>query len=434
MLLKVYKNPDGAQLAEILDRPAKKNREIRKTIKPILRKVRKNGDQALIKYAREYDHVEIQSIRVTEEEIEQSVLSVQPALSDAIEIAYRNIERFHRAQVDGILEVETMPGVVCRRKSLPISRVGLYIPGGSAPLFSTVLMLGVPAMVAGCETIVLCTPPGKQGRIHPVILYTARRIGIRQIFKVGGAQAIAAMAYGTESVPRVYKIFGPGNQYVTAAKQMVGQQGIAIDLPAGPSELAVFADGSAIPEFVAADLLAQCEHGPDSQVLLLSTSMQLIAQIQEQLLQQLAVLPRRNFAEESLRNSRAVLVESEDRAVEILNAYAAEHLILALADPERVADRIQNAGSVFLGNFSPEAAGDYASGTNHTLPTNRAALAWSGVSLDSFIKKITYQTITEEGIRHLGPPVEAMAEAEHLMGHKNSVSCRLGYLQKRNGS
>lgn len=434
MLLKVYKNPDGAQLAEILDRPAKKNREIRKTIKPILRKVRKNGDQALIKYAREYDHVEIQSIRVSEEEIEQSVLSVKPALSDAIEIAYRNIERFHRAQVDGILEVETMPGVVCRRKSLPISRVGLYIPGGSAPLFSTVLMLGVPAMVAGCETVVLCTPPGKQGRIHPVILYTARRIGIRQIFKVGGAQAIAAMAYGTESVPRVYKIFGPGNQYVTAAKQMVGQQGIAIDLPAGPSELAVFADGSAIPEFVAADLLAQCEHGPDSQVLLLSTSMQLIAQIQEQLLQQLAVLPRRNFAEESLRNSRAVLVESEDLAVEILNAYAAEHLILALADPERVADRIQNAGSVFLGNFSPEAAGDYASGTNHTLPTNRAALAWSGVSLDSFIKKITYQTITEEGIRHLGPPVEAMAEAEHLMGHKNSVSCRLGYLQKRNGS
>lgn len=434
MLLKVYKNPDGAQLAEILNRPAKKNREIRKTIKPILRKVRKNGDQALIKYAREYDHVEIQSIRVTEEEIEQSVLSVQPSLRDAIEIAYQNIERFHRAQADGILEVETMPGVVCRRKSVPISRIGLYIPGGSAPLFSTVLMLGVPAMVAGCETVVLCTPPGKQGRIHPVILYTARKIGIRQIFKVGGAQAIAAMAYGTESVPRVYKIFGPGNQYVTAAKQMVGQQGIAIDLPAGPSELAVFADGSAIPEFVAADLLAQCEHGPDSQVLLLSTSIQLIAHIQEQLMRQLAVLPRRNFAEESLRNSRAILVESEDRAVEILNEYAAEHLILALADPERVADRIQNAGSVFLGNFSPEAAGDYASGTNHTLPTNRAALAWSGVSLDSFIKKITYQTITEEGLRHLGPTVEAMAEAEHLMGHKTSVSCRLDYLEKRNGS
>ena len=434
MLLKVYKNPDGAQLAEILNRPAKKNREIRKTIKPILRKVRKNGDQALIKYAREYDHVEIQSIRVTEEEIEQSVLSVQPSLRDAIEIAYQNIERFHRAQADGILEVETMPGVVCRRKSVPISRIGLYIPGGSAPLFSTVLMLGVPAMVAGCETVVLCTPPGKQGRIHPVILYTARKIGIRQIFKVGGAQAIAAMAYGTESVPRVYKIFGPGNQYVTAAKQMVGQQGIAIDLPAGPSELAVFADGSAIPEFVAADLLAQCEHGPDSQVLLLSTSIQLIAQIQEQLMRQLAVLPRRNFAEESLRNSRAILVESEDRAVEILNEYAAEHLILALADPERVADRIQNAGSVFLGNFSPEAAGDYASGTNHTLPTNRAALAWSGVSLDSFIKKITYQTITEEGLRHLGPTVEAMAEAEHLMVHKTSDSCRLDYLEKRNGS
>ena len=434
MLLKVYKNPYGAQLAEILDRPTKKNREIRKTVKPILRKVRKNGDQALIKYAREYDHVEIQSIRVTEEEIEQSVLSVQPALRDAIEIAYQNIERFHRAQADGILEVETMPGVVCRRKCLPISRIGLYIPGGSAPLFSTVLMLGVPAMVAGCETVVLCTPPGKQGRIHPVILYTARRIGIRQIFKVGGAQAIAAMAYGTESVPRVYKIFGPGNQYVTAAKQMVGQQGIAIDLPAGPSELAVFADGSAIPEFVAADLLAQCEHGPDSQVLLLSNNIQLIAQIQEQLVLQLAVLPRRNIAEESLRNSRAILVESEDRAVEILNEYAAEHLILALADPERIADRIQNAGSVFLGNFSPEAAGDYASGTNHTLPTNRAALAWSGLSLDSFIKKITYQTITEEGIRHLGPPVEAMAEAEHLMGHKTSVSCRLDYLEKRNGS
>jgi histidinol dehydrogenase len=434
MILKLHKNPSGAQLADLLERPVKKSKEIRKTVKPILKKVRKNGDTALIKAAREYDHVEIHTLAVSPGEFRQAANAVSDGLKEAIETAYRNIEAFHRAQADAELEIETMPGVLCRRKSVPISRVGLYVPGGSAPLFSTVLMLGIPALVAGCETIVLCTPPGKQGRIHPVILYTAQRIGIRQVFKVGGAQAIAAMAYGTESIPRVFKIFGPGNQYVTAAKQMVAQEGVAIDLPAGPSELAVYADESAVPDFVASDLLAQAEHGPDSQVLLLSTRKAMIEEVQSALVRQLPNLPRRKIAEEALANSHAILVDTGDQAIDIINRYAAEHLILAVRDPEQVAARVFNAGSVFLGNYTPEAAGDYASGTNHTLPTNRAALAYSGVSLDSFVKKITYQTLTEEGIRALGPPVELMAEAEHLLAHKLSVTFRLDYLNKRNGS
>ena len=427
--MKIVNTPPRDEWEVLLRRPTQKFKKIEKIVSPILKKVKKKGDKALRQFSLEYDHVTLHDLEVSEAEIQAAQEQVPPELKEAIRVAKANIERFHRAQQTEALTVETMPGVRCQRRSVPIEKVGLYIPGGTAPLFSSVLMLGVPAVLAGCREIVLCTPPGRKGDVHPAILYTADLIGIRRIFKVGGAQAVAAMAYGTESIPRVYKIFGPGNQYVTAAKQLVGKGGTAIDLPAGPSEVAVLADETANPEFVAADLLSQAEHGIDSQVLLVSTNVALTDQVQEALARQLANLPRREIADQALENSLAVVVQDTEEAYELLNEYGAEHLIIATARPHEAVDHIVNAGSVCLGHYTPESAGDYASGTNHTLPTNGVAKAYSGVSLDSFVKKITYQEITPEGLQQLGPHVAVMAEAEELVAHQRAVTLRLDTLE-----
>ena len=426
--MKIVKNPDKKEWGELIKRPVKDFKKIEEIVKPILKKVRKKGDKALRKFALEYDQVELKDLLVSKREIEEAQEQVSDELKEAIAVAKSNIERFHEKQKEGLLEVETMPGVICMRKSVAIEKVGLYIPGGTAPLFSTVLMLGIPANIAGCKEIIICTPTDHSGKVNPAILYTANLIGISKIVKVGGAQAIGALAYGTETVPKVDKIFGPGNQYVTAAKQMVSQQGVAIDMPAGPSELAVLADESAVPEFVAADLLSQAEHGVDSQVVLVSTSKSVITTVNEALAKQIERLPRKHIAEKTLENSMAVLFDKKSRAINFLNEYAAEHLILAVEDMDEVADQVINAGSVFMGNFAPESAGDYASGTNHTLPTNSYARAYSGVSVDSFVKKITFQKITEEGMKNIGPAIEKLAEAEQLMAHKEAVSVRLRYI------
>lgn len=429
--MNTYINPNREEMEAIVTRPALDLKKLQKVIKPILKSVRRRGDKALLRFAFEYDHAELKSLVVTEEEMDAAEKMVSEDLKEAIHQAVKNITRFHEAQVQKELRMDTMKGVTCYRRSVPIERVGLYVPGGTAPLFSTVLMLGIPAKIAGCPEIVLCTPSDNEGNIHPAILYAAKVVGIPRVIKAGGAQAIAAMAYGTESVPKVYKIFGPGNQYVTAAKQYISQRGVAIDMPAGPSEVAVYADETAIPEFVAADLLSQAEHGVDSQVLLVSTSEKVVKECLVEVDKQLESLSRKRIAEQSLAKSFAVVVNTENEAVDLLNEYAAEHLILSVKDPEKVADKIFNAGSVFLGNFAPESVGDYASGTNHTLPTNKAALAYSGVSVDSFVKKITYQKLSEAGIKNIGPTVEVMAEAEHLTAHKNAVTVRLNYLNKR---
>jgi len=428
--VKTFVNPGKDEIKQITTRPVIKLKSLKKVIKPIFKSVRRRGDKALIRFAFEYDHAEIKDVLVTEREIQAAITKVNPELKSAINKAVANIEKFHQAQVQSELKIETMRGVSCMRRSVPIEKVGLYVPGGTAPLFSTVLMLGIPAKIAGCREIVLCTPPTKEGRIHPAILYAANLVGIHKVIKVGGAQAIAAMTYGTESVPKVYKIFGPGNQYVTAAKQYVSQKGMAIDMPAGPSEVAVYADETAIPQFVAADLLSQAEHGIDSQVLLVTSNVDILKKCKLEIDKQLDKLPRKRIAEQSLAKSSLVVMNSQEEAIKLLNQYAAEHLILSVKEPEKVADQIINAGSVFLGNLSPESVGDYASGTNHTLPTNKAALAFSGVSVDSFVKKITYQKLTERGIKTLGPIVEVMAEEEHLVGHKNAVTLRLKYLEK----
>ena len=427
--MKVIVNPSRKEWKKELARPVLKTKDIEKIVKPIMRKVERLGDKALKKFALEYDHVEIKNLLVSREEIKASYELVDEALKTAIQSAKDNIERFHQAQATPDLIMETMPGVTCMRKSKAIQKVGLYVPGGTAPLFSTVLMLGIPANLAGCEEIVLCSPPNKEGAIHPAILYTADLIGIDKIVKAGGAQAIAAMTYGTESVPKVDKIFGPGNQYVTAAKQLAIKKGVAIDMPAGPSEVLVYADDSAIPEFVAADLLSQAEHGTDSQVVLVASSEKVAKKTLKALDEQLATLPRKEIAQKALENSVAVVMPNPDKAIDLINEYAPEHLIISVKDEVEVVDRIHNAGSVFIGNFTPESAGDYASGTNHTLPTYGFAKNYSGVSLDSFLKKITYQKITEEGIRNLGPTVEIMAENELLQAHKNAVSIRLDYLK-----
>lgn len=429
--MKIVKNPDKKEWVELIKRPVKDFKKIEEIVKPILKKVKKKGDKALRKFALEYDQVELKELLVSRKELEEAESQVSDDLKEAIALAKANIEKFHKEQREEPLEVETMSGVTCMRKSVPIERVGLYIPGGTAPLFSTVLMLGIPANLAGCKEIIICTPTDHSGKVNPAILYTANLIGIDKIVKVGGAQAIGALAYGTETVPKVDKIFGPGNQYVTAAKQMVSQQGVAIDMPAGPSELAVLADESAVPEFVAADLLSQAEHGVDSQVVLVSTSKGVIAAVNEALAKQIENLPRKHIAEKSLENSMAVLFEKKSKAIHFLNEYAAEHLILAVENVDEAADQVTNAGSVFMGNFAPESAGDYASGTNHTLPTNGYARAYSGVSLDSFLKKITFQKITEEGIKNIGPAIEKLAEAEHLMAHKEAVSVRLRHIANR---
>ncbi|NJN28528.1 MAG: histidinol dehydrogenase [Cyclobacteriaceae bacterium] len=417
-----------------LERPVKRLKNIKKTVKPILKNVKLKGDRALIKYTLEYDHVQIDNLVVSPEEIQYACEQLSEGLKNAIHLAAENIRKFHAAQIGSPLEVETMPGVVCQRKSVPIEKIGLYIPGGTAPLFSTVLMLAIPAKLSGCKELVLCTPPNKSGKIHAAILYCAQLTGIDRVVKVGGAQAIAALAYGTESVPQVYKIFGPGNQYVTAAKQIVAEKGIAIDLPAGPSEVAVFADDTAIPEFVATDLLSQAEHGGDSQVIMITTSEKMANSVMASINEHLLDLPRKKIAEKALEESTIIIIDTEAEAVDILNQYAAEHVILAIKNPDEVAGKIINAGSVFLGNYSPESAGDYASGPNHTLPTNKAALAYSGVSIDSFVKKITYQKLSEAGIQKVGPAVAKMAAAEGLMAHKRAITVRLDYLKKRNGN
>lgn len=410
----------------LLKRPVIDALSLEQRVVPILQSVKNGGDAALKAMTQQFDGVELETILVSKAELSEAAPLVDQALKDAIEVARVNIEKFHKAQKEvSISKIETTKGVTCWRESRPIEKVGLYIPGGTAPLFSTILMLVVPAKLAGCKEIVLCTPPNKEGKIHPAILYTANLLGVKKVAKVGGAQAIAALAYGTESVSKVYKIFGPGNQYVTAAKQLVNKEGTAIDMPAGPSEVAVLADESANPKFVAADLLSQAEHGVDSQVILVSTSEDVVDKVTQEVINQLAELPRKEMAAKSLMNSRAFVVDSMDTAMEMMNAYAPEHLILEVKDFESLIPKVINAGSVFLGHYTPESAGDYASGTNHTLPTNGYAMAYSGVSLDSFIKKITFQEITKEGIQNLGAAIEIMAETEQLFAHKNAVSLRL---------
>ena len=423
--MKVIKYPSKEKWAEMLRRPALNTESLFDTVRGIIDRVRTEGDKAVIEYEATFDKAELTSLAVTNEELEEGVALVSEELKAAISLAKQNIERFHAAQKFVGKKVETMPGVTCWQKAVGIEKVGLYIPGGTAPLFSTVLMLAVPAKIAGCKDIILCTPPDSKGKIHPAILFAARLAGVDRIFKAGGVQAIAAMAYGTESIPKVYKIFGPGNQYVTAAKQLVSLRDVAIDMPAGPSEVEVLADDSANPVFVAADLLSQAEHGVDSQAILITTSERLQAAVVEEVERQLAELPRREIAEKSLADSKLILVNDMDEAVELTNEYAPEHLIVETSDYMEVAERVVNAGSVFLGSFSPESAGDYASGTNHTLPTNGYAKAYSGVSLDSFIRKITFQEICSDGMKAIGPAIETMAANEQLDAHKNAVTVRL---------
>lgn len=428
--MKVLNNPSKSEWKNQLARPALKVKEIEKLVKPIMRKVKRQGDKALRKFALEYDHVEIEDLLVSRSEIKEAIALVSPDLKEAIQVAKDNIEKFHQAQYTPDLEIEVMSGVTCMRRSVPIQKIGLYIPGGTAPLFSTVLMLGVPANIAGCEQVILCSPPNKEGKIHPAILYTANLIGIDKIVKAGGAQAIAAMTYGTESITKVDKIFGPGNQYVTAAKQLATNKGTAIDMPAGPSEVLVYADNSCIPSFVAADLLSQAEHGVDSQVILVVDNEILAKKISIEVEIQLHKLSRKTIATKALENSVTIIMPDQEKAIDLINEYAPEHLIIVVKNDEEIANRIINAGSVFLGNYTPESAGDYASGTNHTLPTYGYAKNYSGVSLDSFVKKITYQKITEVGIKHIGPTVETLAANELLDAHKNAVTIRLEYLKE----
>ena len=427
-------NPDKFQWQEILKRPVMNTENLFDTVRSVIDRVKAEGDCAVLDYEKKFDKVVLTSLAVSEEEQQEAENLVSEDLKAAIRLAKQNIETFHAAQRFEGKKVQTRPGVTCWQKAVAIEKVGLYIPGGTAPLFSTVLMLAVPARIAGCKEIVLCTPPGRDGKVHPAVLFAAKVAGVNRIFKAGGIQAIAAMAYGTESVPKVYKIFGPGNQYVTAAKQLVSLRDVAIDMPAGPSEVEVLADETANPIFVAADLLSQAEHGVDSQAILITTSVELQQAVKVEVERQLALLPRKEIAEKSLANSKLIVVDSMTEAIELTNAYAPEHLIIETEDYLSVAERIVNAGSVFLGSLTPESAGDYASGTNHTLPTNGYAKAYSGVSLDSFIRKITFQEIKPEGLNIIGPAIELMAANEQLDAHKNAVSVRLGQLENGNGN
>lgn len=426
--MKVYKNPDRSEWADICLRPHLDVSSLNSAVSGILDDVRLRGDEAVKEYEAKFDHAVLGELMVSEEEKAEAMAVIDRELLDAIRLAHDNIHKFHKAQLMSVCKVETAPGVVCWQKQLPIERVGLYIPGGTAPLFSTVLMLATPAKIAGCSEIVLCTPPMADGKVNPAILAAANVVGVDKVFKIGGVQAIGAMAYGTQSVPKVYKIFGPGNQYVMAAKQHVSLHEVAIDMPAGPSEVCVIADAESNAEFVAADLLSQAEHGIDSQVLLVSTSDDMIDSVQQQIELQLAKLPRREIAMKTLENSKAVLVSDTDEAIELSNAYAPEHLIIATADYERLAERVVNAGSVFLGDYACESAGDYASGTNHTLPTHGYATAYNGVNIDSFMRKVTFQHLSAEGIRSIGRAVEVMAAAEHLDAHRNAMSVRMAKL------
>jgi len=423
--MQIIKNPSRTDWTDLLKRPAFESEKLFDTVKTILENVRKNGDKALIEYALQFDKASLNMLQVSEMEIAEAEEQVPRSLKEAISQAKRNIEKFHEAQDNELPCLEIIPEVRCWQKRTPVQKVGLYIPGGTAPLFSTVLMLAVPAQIAGCEEIILCTPPDKEGKIHPAILHTAHLCGVTKIFKTGGAQAIAAMAYGTETVPRVYKIFGPGNQYVTAAKQLVSLQQVAIDMPAGPSEVAIIADHTANPRYIAADMLSQAEHGVDSQALLVTTDEPLIEQVTEEIKMQLSELPRKAIAEKALENSKIIYLPKIEDAIDLLNEYAAEHLIIATHNYTVVSERIINAGSVFMGSYSPESAGDYASGTNHTLPTSGYAKAYSGVSLDSFTKKITFQELSREGLSMLSNAIEIMAENEQMLAHKNAVEVRL---------
>ena len=421
---KIY-NPKPETWASILERPTKTGDDIEATVKEIFKEVQKKGDSAVAKYTALFDGAKIDTIEVTKAEIDQAIASISIELKEAIQLAKYNIKKFHSAQKTDRVVVETIEGVNCWQEKRPIQKIGLYIPGGTAPLFSTVLMLAVPAEIAGCNEIVLCSPPDKNGNINPAILYAANLCGVNKILKVGGIQAIAGMTFGTETIPKVYKIFGPGNQFVTVAKQLATQFGVAIDMPAGPSELLIVADDAAVPAFVASDLLSQAEHGTDSQVILVSTSKKLIDAVETEIQMQLEALPRKAIAEKSIGNSKLIFVENDTIALELINEYGPEHFIICTANDDFYSNGIQNAGSVFIGNYTPESAGDYASGTNHTLPTNGYAKNYSGVNLDSFTKAMTFQKISEKGIQKIGKAIEIMAEAEGLQAHKNAVTLRL---------
>lgn len=430
MINKIYIEPQKDEYNQICMRPKKDKANLDKTISDIFQNVKDNGDKALISYTSKFDNVELDTIAVSASEVESAMKNVPDSLKAAINIAKENITKFHAAQLVSSLEIETMVGVTCRQKTIGIEKVGIYIPGGTAPLFSTVLMLAIPAQLAGCGEIVLCSPPDKSGAIHPAIIYTASLCGITKIYKVGGAQAIAAMTFGTESISSVYKVFGPGNQYVTAAKQYAQSFGVGMDLPAGPSELLVYADRSGIPKFIAADLLSQAEHGTDSQVILVTDCLEVITKVNLEIDSQVKLLPRREIAEGALENSKAILMFNSNTAFDFINKYGPEHLIIASEDYESYIDKVTNAGSVFLGNYCPESAGDYASGTNHTLPTDGWAKAYNGVNIDSFSKKITFQEITKQGIQNLGETIVEMANNELLVGHANAVNVRLEELNK----
>lgn len=421
---KIY-NPKPETWATLLERPTKTVDDIEATVKEIFKEVQKKGDEAITKYTSLFDGVAVANLEVTPEEINEAIASIPQELQDAIQLAKSNIEKFHTAQKTTRVSVETTPGVACWQEKRPIQKIGLYIPGGTAPLFSTVLMLAVPANIAGCKEIVLCSPPDKKGKINPAILYAAQLCGVTKILKVGGIQAIAGLTFGTAAIPKVYKIFGPGNQFVTVAKQLATQFVVAIDMPAGPSELLIVADDSASPAFVASDLLSQAEHGTDSQVILVSTSKDLIDAVETEIQTQLEVLPRKAIATKAIENSKLIYVENDQIALDLIDEYGPEHFIICAQNEDFYVNNIGNAGSVFIGNYTPESAGDYASGTNHTLPTNGYAKNYSGVNLDSFLKSMTFQKITAEGIQNIGPAIELMAEAEGLQAHKNAVTLRL---------
>jgi histidinol dehydrogenase len=421
---KIY-NPTKDTWSNILKRPTQTFNDIEATAKDIFKDIQMNGDAAVAKYTSLFDGISVNSIEVSRDEIHEAVNAIPANLIEAIQLAKSNIEKFHAAQKTVKVNVETVSGVQCWQEKRPIQKVGLYIPGGTAPLFSTVLMLAIPAQIAGCKEIVLCSPPDKKGKINPAILYAAQLCGVTKILKVGGIQAIAGMTFGTKTIPQVYKIFGPGNQYVTVAKQVATQYGVAIDMPAGPSELLIVADNSAIPSFVASDLLSQAEHGKDSQVILVSTSKSMIEAVEIEVSKQIELLPRKDIAIEAIKNSKLIYVENDAIALDLINEYGPEHFIICTKNEDYFIDNIQNAGSVFIGNFTPESAGDYASGTNHTLPTNGYAKNYSGVNLDSFLKAMTFQKISETGIQNIGKAIEIMAEAEGLQAHKNAVSLRL---------
>ena len=429
--MQVFNEPMVKEWLNLLARPAMDTSQLYASVQPILDEVKSDGDKAIKKFTHNFDQVALQQLELDEKKIAAAEKELSPSLKTAIQLAKVNIEIFHQSQIQKVERIETMPGVWCWRKSVGIEKVGIYIPGGTAPLFSTVLMLGVPAKMAGCKEIILCSPPNAAGSIPPAIIYAASLVGVTRIFTIGGVQAIAAMAYGTESIPKVNKIFGPGNQYVTAAKQLVQQAGVAIDMPAGPSEVCVWADQSCIPSFVAADLLSQAEHGTDSQVLLITNSISIAEAVQKEIDQQLILLPRKEMAAKALENSTLIVLKNTEDAIACINEYAPEHLILSIENAAQIADKIINAGSIFIGNYSPESVGDYASGTNHTLPTNGFAKAYSGVSIDSFVKKITFQQLTERGLTNIASTVMEMAAAEGLQAHSNAVALRVDWIKSK---